>query len=134
MMVFLIIVFLTFGCGFTFYDNFKEPRMNEFDYFCEIELTQDHRGWSVRQPPEEWTNVTITIDSQILQMTTAVDNQTVSFKKAYCIDYSNNLSNLTINVNYWGQKSVTLYWAFFYPKKIHCDATVNYGNRLIIRK
>jgi hypothetical protein len=71
--LFSLLSLFTLTLGFSFYDNFKAPRLDHLNNFCKVFLNQDHRGWSVRQLPTggyssslptEWTNLTISLASE----------------------------------------------------------------------
>ena len=47
--------------------DLRMGRNDSYKLWCEMVFMPNHRGWSGNQPPEEWTNVTVSIFPYISQ-------------------------------------------------------------------
>lgn len=64
----VLVFFILSVVGIQLFDDFG-ARQRPFHPFCTVNLTQNHLGWSIRQPPREWTNVTFNATFSWIQVT-----------------------------------------------------------------
>lgn len=84
-------------------DDFAQKQSSGRTY-CNVNLTQDHLGWSPAQPSMEWANVTFNVTQSYIQVTPYDANGTSKWgTSAYVIGWSLYPDySMTMHVNYWG--------------------------------
>ncbi len=96
------LLFLSFIClalSLVLQDDFNAPK-DRWGAFCFVNLTQDHAGWSTRQPPQEWVNITFNATFSWIQVTRGHPGS--GYAIGWTIDYSDPITPMTLHVNYWG--------------------------------
>ena len=63
----LLFTFLSLHASQEIYSDLRMGRNDSYKLWCEMVFMPNHRGWSGNQPPEEWTNVTVSIYPYIAQ-------------------------------------------------------------------
>lgn len=125
----VLVFFILSVVGIQLFDDFG-ARQRPFHPFCTVNLTQNHLGWSIRQPPREWTNVTFNATFSWIQVTAHPGKWgAASNAIGWTIDYSNPVEPVTLHVNYWGEY-VTLFFATFPAPCTRYRAHIVYGSHI----
>ena len=104
----LLFTFLSLHASQEIYSDLRMGRNDSYKLWCEMVFMPNHRGWSGNQPPEEWTNVTVSIFPYIAQgfQLTASENGSKRGISTY-IPYTNvslfedTLQFLHFSIFYW---------------------------------
>ena len=105
-------------------DDFSAPIISE-DY-CTVNLTQNHLGWSPRQPPQEWANVTF--NAVVNQIQVTQQRKYTAYSTGWYI-YKAYPYSMTMFVNYWGAEAIL----YYVTDPIACkyvNVTVRYGKHV----
>jgi hypothetical protein len=105
-MLLLLFLTLVYSSPVLFTDLTK-GRIDGYKSWCEIHLDQTQAGWSPRQPPEEWTNITMIVfeNTNGIQITTCKDEKSCKVPSAYIVYYNLN-DRLIFSVCNFGYKLV----------------------------
>lgn len=106
--MFLLFIFFSVYLGQEIYSDLKMGRNDSYKLWCEMVFMPNHRGWSGNQPPEEWTNVSVSIYPYIAQgfQLTGSEN-TYRTKIAAFIPFANvsifqgMFQTLSFSIFYW---------------------------------
>lgn len=100
--------------------------------YCNVNLTQDHLGWSISQPHEEWVNITFNVTQDYIQITPYDEYGHIDYwgQSYYIIGWSFYPPySMIVNVNYWGPY-INL---FYFTSPANCKRvkpTIKYGNHV----
>lgn len=117
--------FISLALSLVLSDDFVMQK-DMYKPYCVFNLTQDHSGWSTRQPPEEWTNVTFNATFQIVQVTRGRPGK--GYAIGWTVDYSKPLTPIVLHVNYWGAFE-TLFYSTWPDPCTQYQVDVVYGSR-----
>ena len=67
--MFLLLVLISLCAAQEVWTDLSQGRNDSYKLWCEMVFMPNHRGWAnnLNQPPEEWTNVTVSIFPYIAQ-------------------------------------------------------------------
>jgi hypothetical protein len=87
--------------GYTFLTNLQEDRVLKGVHYCPYKITQNQAGWSARQPPQEWLNITFALKTHVQQITSV--GLGISYPSAYVMRFSVDygMGNVLVSINYW---------------------------------
>ena len=63
----LLLSLISLSAAQEVWTDLSQGRNDSYKLWCEMVFMPNHRGWSGNQPPEEWTNVTVSIFPYIAQ-------------------------------------------------------------------